>query len=334
MAPRLRRITSRSSGWHRRRRGRGFSYVDAGGRRLTAAQAQHCRDLVIPPAWEDVWICPDPHGHLQAVGTDSEGRTQYLYHPDWRRRQDEAKFDRVLELAELLPWARRRALRDLKLEGMPRNKALAAAFRLLDRGLFRVGTESYRQSNGSFGLGTLRPDQVKISGDLMIFEFPAKSGIVTMIEVVDRPAAKIIRTLARRRTQRSELLAFREDGTWHNLGADTINAYLAEVIGADFTAKDFRTWHATVSAGVLLALVERARSDRQRRSQVLAVIDSVADLLGNTRTIARSSYIHPRVIDLFHEGRTLPASVVTGLTPDRPLPYPARVERAVVELLT
>lgn len=333
MAPRLRRITSRSGGWRRRRRGRGFSYVDADGKPLTPEQVQQCRELVVPPAWTDVWICPDPRGHLQAVGTDAEGRTQYLYHPEWRRRQDQAKFDRILDLAELLPRARRRVIRDLKREGLPREKVLAVAFRLLDRGLFRVGTESYKQLNGSVGLATLGPDQVKISGDRMTFDFPAKSGITAHIEVTDRLSAKIIWQLARPNEPRPELLAFLEDGTWRDVGSSTINTYLAEVIGDNYTAKDFRTWHATVSASVLLSLGERAATDRKRRAQVLAAIDAVAERLSNTRTIARSSYIHPRVIDLFHAGTTLSPTAVRGMTESQPLPYPHRVEQAVVDLL-
>ncbi|GAB3756576.1 DNA topoisomerase IB [Microlunatus parietis] len=330
---RLRRVTDRTKGWRRRRCGRGFSYLDDAGSALADDQVRRCRALAIPPAWTDVWICPDPNGHLQAVGTDSDGRVQYLYHPDWRRRQDEAKFDRILGLAERLPPARRRVVRDLKATGLPRAKALAAAFRLLDRGLFRVGSESYKQRYGSLGLASLGPDQVHLSGATMTFVFPAKSGELAEIEVTDRLAADVVRTLARRRAQRTELLAFKDGRRWHNLTADDINDYLATVIGPDFTAKDFRTWHATVQAGFLLALADPAGTDRRRRTQVLQVIDEVAERLGNTRSIARSAYIHPRLIDLFHEGAVLPPAVVAGLRADAAPPYPLRVERAVVDLL-
>lgn len=330
---RLRRVTDRTRGWQRRRRGRGFSYLDESGSALAEEEIRRCRALAIPPAWTDVWICPDPNGHLQAVGTDSEGRSQYLYHPDWRRRQDEAKFDRILGLADRLPAARRRAVQDLKATGLPREKALAAAFRLLDRGLFRVGSESYKQRYGSLGLASLGPDQVRVSGDTMSFVFPAKAGELAEIEVTDRLAATVVRTLARRRSLRTELLAFRDGRRWRNLTADDINDYLATAIGPDFTAKDFRTWHATVQAGLLLALVDRAATDRRRRAQVLQVIDEVAGRLGNTRSIARSSYIHPRVIDLFHEGSVLAPAVVAGVRADAAPPYPRRVERAVVALL-
>ena len=331
--PRLRRVTTRAGGWHRRRHGRGFRYVDDAGSPLDAEQVTQCRQLVIPPAWEDVWICPDPYGHLQAIGTDSEGRKQYLYHPEWRRRQDAAKFDRVLDLAERLPRARRRVIRDLEADELTRTRSLAAAFRLLDRGLFRVGTQSYKEQNGSYGLATLHPDQVRFDGRRMIFRFPAKSGQVAEIEVTDPLAGEVVRALARRRSSRAELLAYRDGRHWRNLTADDVNEYLASVVGEDFTAKDFRTWHATALAGVLLALTEPVGSDRKRRSQVLRVIDTVADRLGNTRSIARTSYLHPRVIDLYHEGRVLPAAAIAKITADRPLPYPQRVERAVVDLL-
>lgn len=299
------------------------------------------RALSIPPAWTDVWICPDPMGHLQAAGTDAAGRRQYLYHERWRARRDAEKFDRMLAFAHRLPEVRGRVEDDLERRGLPREKALAVAARLLDLGLFRVGSESYRRANGSFGLATIRRDQVRTSGDAVRFDFLAKSGQRRIQEVVDADVAPIVRTLKRRKDDNPELLAYRNGTGWLDVRSEDVNAYLKEVAGDAFSAKDFRTWHGTVFAAAALAAdgeVPAAQSARRRR--ISAAIKEVAAELGNTPAVARASYVDPRLLDRYEEGVTIRPALVRANAPGEPdadgaldPSFRDAVEAAVLELL-
>lgn len=346
---RLRRARPSEPGWTRRRAGRGWVYLDTdGGRVSDATDIERVKALVIPPAWVDVWICPYPNGHLQAVGTDDAGRRQYLYHPDWRRRRDEAKHQRVLDVAARLPAARQRVQEQLALPGMSRHRVLATAFRLLDLGLFRVGGETYAEDNGSFGLATLRREHVRVTAEGMAFDYVAKSGKRRRILLHDDAAAEVVRTLKRRRDDSPELLAWRDDSgatvRWTDVTSTDINAYVREVVGADTTAKDFRTWHGTVLAaralGTAGAPVGLSRSRRKR--VVASVMREVSEYLGNTPTVARASYVDPRVVDLWEDGVTI-APVVKAIGADaavadapgerRPQTREA-LEAAVLDLLT
>ena len=251
---RLRRVSSDGPGIRRQRRGRGFSYTGPNGEPIDDDETiRRIRALAIPPAWADVWICPDPLGHLQASGTDAAGRRQYLYHERWRARRDAEKFDRMLAFAHRLPEVRERVTADLERRNLPREKALAVAVRLLDLALFRVGSESYTRDNGSFGLATVRRDHVRTSGDLVRFDYRAKSGQRRIQEVADAEIAPIVRTLKRRRDENPELLAYRNGSGWRDVRSEDVNAYVKELAGDGFTAKDFRTWHGTVFAAMALA---------------------------------------------------------------------------------
>ena len=305
MPRRLRRVAPDSPGWTRRRHGRGFVYFDELGQRLGDADAARCKGLVIPPAWREVWICPLENGHLQAVGTDDAGRRQYLYHPDWRAKRDRAKHDRVLEVGDRLPRARFRVEDYLGLEGMPRERALAAAFRLLDLGLFRVGGESYTDINGSYGLATIEKRHVRIAGDSMTFSFPAKSGQQHRVTVTDQAVRKVIAMLRRRRGGGPQLLAYREGRRWRDISSRDINEFVQEIVGGDVSAKDFRTWHGTVTAAVSLADNAEAGSATARRRAVRRAAEAVSEQLGNTPAVARKSYIDPRVVDRFEAGETI-----------------------------
>lgn len=297
--PRLRRVDPASPGWTRRRRGRGFAYLDADGTALPGPDAQRCRDLVIPPAWTDVWICPYPNGHIQAVGTDEAGRRQYLYHPAWRAQQDRLKFDNVLEFGRSLPAARQVVRSHLALPGMPYERALATAFRILDRGGIRIGSEDYTESNGSYGLATLRRDQASTRAGLIRLRFTGKSGKDHEIVIDDDELLPCIRTLLRRRGGGEELLAYKAGRTWQDVTSAGINSYLCDV-GVRGTAKDFRTWQAG-----LHALAGLSDGDGSRAAVARAMQDA-ADHLGNTPTIARSSYVDPRLVQAYLDGEQLP----------------------------
>ena len=315
---RLRRVSATMPGLGRRRRGRGFEYLDLDGRRITdPAVVERIRDLVIPPAWRDVWICADPRGHLQAVGTDARGRRQYLYHPAWREHRDQRKHARVLLVARRLPAARREVEADLAERGLSRERALACAFRLLDLGFFRVGGEEYAEENGSFGLATLLRRHVRVRRDHRLsFDYLAKSGQVRRIVLADEEAHRVVATMARYRSPEEQLFGYRVRGRWHDITSSDINDYVHGRLG-DATAKDFRTWHATVLASAVLAhhwleadgqgRTPMSRTARDRA--VRATMKEVSGHLGNTPSVARASYVDPRVIDLFGEGRTIERAV-------------------------
>jgi DNA topoisomerase IB len=303
---------------------------------VTDAEAlERIRALVIPPAWTDVRISPDPLGHIQAVGMDAAGRRQYLYHADWRVRRDEEKFERMVEFAHTLPILRERVSADLSLRGVPKPRALACAVRLLDHAFFRVGSEAYARQNGSFGLATVRKEHVTVRRDLVVFDFVAKSGKRHVQEIADVDLLPVVRTMRRRRNGGHELLAYREGDRWRDIRSSDINEYIRDAAGGDFSAKDFRTWHATVLAAVHLAIGHaESTSLTSRRRVVSGAVREVAGFLGNTPAVARASYIDPRVIARFEEGVTI-GGTLAGLQTDDPTDPEIRAsaEAAVLELL-
>jgi len=334
--PRLRTVSPNDMGWTRKASGRGFAYLNETGERLPPEAVARCKALVIPPAWKQVWICRDDNGHLQATGVDAAGRKQYLYHPRWRLKRDMEKHQRVLQVARRLPAARQKVCADLDLAGMPRERALAAAFRLLDLGFFRVGNETYAEENGSYGLTTLLKEHVVVHKDSLEFDFVAKSGKRQQIELVDEQAHRAIATMRRRRAPGAELLAYKSAGAWVDVTSEDVNAYVSLVIGDEMSAKDFRTWHATVLAAVALAgSAETATSGAARKRAISRAMSEVADYLGNTPAVVRASYVDPRLIDLYDDGVTI-AEALDELGADTDSGSPAThgaVERAVLDLL-
>jgi DNA topoisomerase-1 len=330
---RLRTVSPGDVGWARRRSGRGFVYLDETGAVLGPDDVARIKALVVPPAWTDVWISPYPNGHIQAVGTDAKGRRQYLYHDQWRVKRDLAKHERVLAMARRLPQARRQVTEALHAEGMPLDRALATAFRLLDLGYFRIGSDTYATENGSYGLTTLERRHVTRVGRRLEFEFEAKSGVVAHIEIVDPVVLASVETMRRRRNRDEVLLAYRQRRRWSRLAATDVNDYLKDLLGGEASAKDFRTWHGTVHAAVALAR-QSADSERARKRAVAAAMREVAEHLGNTPTVARRSYVDARVIDLFSAGRTIAAAVdrADTLRPNDPRRQQT-LERAVLKLL-
>ena len=329
---RLRRTSPEQPGWTRRRAGKGFVYLDERGSRLPEEDAQRVRDLVIPPAWTDVWVTPYDNGHLQAVGTDAAGRRQYLYHPDWRARRDAEKFDRMLEFGKALAKARELVVRDLGLEGMPLERACAAAVRLLDLGYFRIGNDVYADTNGSFGLTTLERRHVRRRQDKLVFAFVGKSGVEHRIEIDDAVVVETIEAMRRRRGVDARLLAYRNGRSWRSLLPELVNEYVRASTGIEATAKDFRTWHATVLAAAALAETpEPGHSAASRKRAVAGAMKEVSSFLGNTPTLARSSYVDPRVIDAYEEGRTIGRA--TSRSYDSPDERQAALERATLKLL-
>lgn len=333
--PRLRTVSPREPGWTRRRAGKGFVYLDHTGRRLPPAEVERCKLLVIPPAWKDVWICPISNGHLQAVGTDHAGRRQYLYHQEWRRRRDRSKHDRLLEVAGRLPRARRRVFKDLQQDGMPYERALGTAFRLLDLGFFRIGGEAYAEAHHSYGLATIRKEHVCLEGNRLIFNFTGKSGQERYVALADDLVREAVCDLLRRRSGGPELLAYHADGRWHDISSSEINAYVKTMIRGEVSAKDFRTWHGTVIAEVALARAnEQSKSKTARKRAVSTAMKEVATYLGNTPTVARGSYVDPRIIDLFHDGVTISPDLAPD--PDEELwdgTTHGKIEKAVLGLL-
>jgi DNA topoisomerase-1 len=306
---RLRRADCSETGIRRRRRGKGFEYVDADGTRITDEETlERIRELVLPPAWEEVWICPWPNGHIQATGIDARGRKQYRYHDAWRVRRDQEKFDEMIDFARTLPLMRKRVNRALGAsDEMSRERVLAAAVRLLDRGFFRVGGEDYAVENESYGLATMRKEHVTVNDEFMRFDYVAKSGKRRVQNVVDDDVAEIIARLKRRRGGGEELLAFKDGQRWRDIKSADINAYVKQVTGGDFSAKDFRTWNATLLAAVALAVSGEAaqRSKTARKRAVTRSVKEVSHYLGNTPAVCRASYIDPRVFDRFDSGLTI-----------------------------
>jgi DNA topoisomerase I len=302
---RLLRSDCSDPGIARRRRGRGFEYRDHEGRRIRDPDVlARIRGLGIPPAWHDVWICPDPRGHLQATGSDAAGRKQYLYHPDWRIRRDAQKFEDMERFARALPALRARVEADLEGDELTRARVLACAVRLLDRGFFRIGSEEYTAQNDSYGLATMRKAHVTVGRDgEMVFDYPAKNGIRRVQAVVDPAVAQIVAALKRRRGGSADLLAYKDRRRWRDLRSEDVNAYLKEAIGSDVSAKDFRTWSATVLAAVALAVSGEVAGTKTGRTRAITrAVKEVAHYLGNTPAVCRASYIDPRVFDAYRAG--------------------------------
>jgi DNA topoisomerase IB len=331
--PRLRRTSPDQPGWTRRRVGKGFVYLDGQGRRLPDEDAQRARDLVIPPAWKDVWITPYPNGHLQAVGTDDAGRRQYLYHPHWRERRDAEKFDRMLLFGKALAKARERVLLDLGVEGMPLERACAAAVRLLDLGYFRIGNDVYADANGSFGLTTLERRHVRRHQQGLLFAFTGKSGVEHEIRIDDAVVIEAIEIMRRRRTSNDDrLLAYKNGRSWRSVLPELVNDYVRETTGLESTAKDFRTWHATVLAAAALAeTTEPGRTKASQKRAVAGAMKEVSSFLGNTPTLARTSYVDPRVVDAYHRGKTI--ETATRRHYENTDERQAALERATLKLL-
>jgi DNA topoisomerase-1 len=338
---RLKRADCSGPGLARRRRGKGFEYLDEEGQRISDPEVlERIGELVIPPAWQEVWICPYPLGHIQATGIDAAGRKQYLYHQKWRERQDKKKFDSMVRFAQALPDMRDQVERDLAGDGITRQRVLAAAVRLLDRGFLRIGGESYAEDNDSYGLATMRKDHVTVDANHAInFDFTGKSGIRHVRYVVDEPVAEIVRGLKRRRGGGDELLAYRDDaGKWRDIKSPDVRAYVKEAAGEEYTAKDFRTWAGTVLAAVALATTdpERRKVKTANKRMISAAVKEVAYFLGNTPAVARASYIDPRVFDRFRDGFTIePVLIDLGDEPDIGQPaIQGRVEEAVLDLIS
>ena len=305
--PRLRRVDCSRPGIVRRGRGRGFEYLDESGERIDEEEVlERIRELVIPPAWRDVWICPYPFGHIQAVGTDAAGRRQYLYHEQWRARRDQEKFDEMLRFARALPGIRRTAAKHLRQRGLTRERVLACSVRLLDRGFFRVGTEDYAEQNRTYGLATMQKRHVTLGPDgLLVFDYVAKSGKQRVQSIVDPDVYAVVRKLKERHSGR-ELLAFRDGRSWVDVRSDHINDYIKAVSDEGFSAKDFRTWHGTVLAAVGLAVSARAAGSKTARERAISrAVKEVAYYLGNTPAVCRASYIDPRVFDRYRDGVTI-----------------------------
>jgi DNA topoisomerase I len=304
--PRLRRSRTTGPGITRVRAGKGFAYRDERGRLIRDPELKkRIESLAIPPAWKQVWICPYENGHVQAVGIDAAGRKQYRYHQLWREQKDQVKYERALKLDERLPAARRQVTKSLRLEGFQRERILAAAFRLLDTGSLRVGSERYATDNGSFGLSTLLCAHVAVKGDTVQLRFPAKSGKEWDSDITDPDLAPLVRNL-KRRGPNARLLAWKDDdGEWHPLTAEEINDYVRERTGGDFTAKDFRTFHGTLAAAISLAKQGPAETNTARSKALAQAMRDAAEELGNTPAIAKSSYVDPRIVERFEEGETI-----------------------------
>jgi DNA topoisomerase I len=316
------------------RRGKGFSYRDAGGKRIEDEDTlARIRELAIPPAWEEVWICPDPLGHIQATGLDAAGRKQYLYHSRWEQRRAERKFEAMRDFARELPKLRRAVERDLKRDGMPRERALACAVRLIDLGFFRIGGEEYVEANESYGIATVLREHVTVSDGEVVFDFPAKSGQRRVQSIRDSATRRAIEAMRRRRGGPDDLLAYRdEEGAWRDVRSEDINRYIQEEAGESFSAKDFRTWHGTVLAATELGLQPAPRSESGARRAIKAAVDRVAEALGNTPAVCRSSYIDPRVLDRFREGVAIEVPPVrNGRLGKR---AQSRIEREVLDLVS
>ena len=283
----------------------GFRYLDAKGEPVEdEATLKRIRSLAIPPAWTDVWICPQANGHLQATGRDARGRKQYRYHPKWREVRDEVKYERMIKFGKALPQIRKEVDRALSLPGLPREKVLATIVYLLEATMMRIGNDEYARENKSYGLTTLRNRHVRIDGSEVEFRFRGKSGVVHDVKVHDRRLARIIQRT--RDLPGQDLFQYLdEDGETHTVGSSDVNDYLRTITGEDYTAKDFRTWSGTVLAAMALQEFEAVDSDTQAKKNVVRAIESVAERLGNTPSVCRKCYVHPAVLDSYLDGTML-----------------------------
>jgi DNA topoisomerase IB len=336
---RLRRADCASAGITRRRRGKGFEYLDedTGERIEDEDVVTRIKALAIPPAWEEVWICADPLGHIQATGLDDRGRKQYRYHDLWRERRDRQKFDEMVGFAESLPKLRDQVDRDLRRRRISRERVLACAVRLLDRGFFRIGSEDYAEENETYGLATMRKRHVSVDGSTLVFDYEAKGGKRRVQTIVDAKVSRLVKALRERSGGGHELLAYRNGEGWRDIRSTEINDYIKAVIGEDHSAKDFRTWNATVLAAVVLAASARERDMITKGGRNRAKRDAVKQVshyLGNTPAVCRASYIDPRVFDRFDGGLTVGG--VFDRLPDDPADWPEiqrPIEEAVLDLI-
>lgn len=334
--PRLRRVDCSEPGISRRRRGRGFEYIDSETEERIGDPEVIARikDLAIPPAWKDVWVCPYPMGHIQATGIDAAGRKQYIYHPKWREREDQKKFDHMLDFARALPKMRWTWNEHLARDDMSKERVLACAARLLDLGFFRIGTEGYAEQNQSYGLATIRKSHVALEDGVITFDYRAKSGKRRIQQIVDPEVVEIVQALKRRRGGGPELLAYKGGSRWVDVRSSDINDYLKGLTGETFTAKDFRTWNATVLAAMSLVPFVGARSKTARDRAIAQAVKDVARYLGNTPAVCRASYIDPRVFDRFRSGWTIwPALESLGGAAFGDIETQEIVEEAVIDLI-
>ena len=324
----LRYVSDQAPGIRRKRRGRTFQYVGPDGKAVRdATDLARIRSLAIPPAYEDVWICPAANGHIQATGRDARGRKQYRYHNRWREVRDESKYTRMLEFAAALPGVRDRIDADLRKPGMPREKVLAAVVQLLETTTIRVGNDEYAKNNDSYGLTTMLNTHAKVSGNTVRFSFKGKSGIKHAISLQDKRLAKVVRSCQDIPGQ--ELFGYLdEDGNAHDVTSQDVNDYIREISGGDFTAKDFRTWVGTVQCASLLADATPARTQADRKKTIVDAVKHVAERLGNTPAVCRKSYIHPEILAAYTEDGTLGPTRKT-----KPLKGLLAEERFVVRFL-
>ena len=302
----LRYVTDGVRGITRQRVGSGWSYFLPNGKRIVDGEIRkRLNSLAIPPAWTDVWICPDPHGHIQATARDARGRKQYRYHQSYREARDQSKFRRMLEFSEVLPALREGIERDLRAPDLSRRQLLATVVRLLDRTLIRVGNDEYVRENRSYGLTTLRRRHVTVDGTMLRFSFRGKSGVEHTIAVADPRLAKIVQRC--RDLPGEELFRYVDSGGKRQLvSSDDVNAYLRELTDRDITAKDFRTWGGTMLAAVELRRLGPAASRREADRNIIGAIDAVAERLGNTRAVCRKYYVHPALLQAYLLGHTVP----------------------------
>jgi DNA topoisomerase-1 len=319
-------------GIRRLKAGRGFRYVDARGKAVKPKDLKRIRSLVIPPAWTGVWICPDSRGHLQATGRDARGRKQYRYHPKWRHVRDGTKYGRLIEFGRALPLIRRRTDADLRRDGLPRQKVLAAVVKLLEKTFIRVGNDEYARDNRSFGLTTMRDGHVRVSGSNVRFIFRGKSGVEHELDLDDRRLAKIVKQC--RDLPGQELFQYRDArGAVTDVGSADVNAYLKDVTGQDFTSKDFRTWAGTVLAAQLLRDYETVDSEARAKKNVVEAIERVAKRLGNTRAVCRKAYVHPAVIDAYLDGSMMKTAAQRAARTARAVGRMTESEAVVLGLL-
>jgi DNA topoisomerase IB len=336
---RLRRVDCAAPGITRRRRGKGFEYLDESTAERIESEdvVDRIKALAIPPAWEEVWVCADPMGHIQATGVDARGRKQYRYHDRWRERRDRQKFDEMVDFARSLPKLRERVDSDLRRRKVSRERVLACAVRLLDRGFFRIGSEDYAEENDTYGLATMRKRHVTIEGNTLVFDYEAKGGKRRVQTLIDPKVSRLVRTLRERRGGGHELLAYRNGSQWRDIRSTEINDYIKAVIGEQHSAKDFRTWNATVLAAVVLAASAHERDMTTKGGRNRAKRDAVKQVshyLGNTPAVCRASYIDPRVFDRFDGGLTVGG--VFERLPDDPADWPevqGPIEKAVLDLI-
>jgi len=318
-------------GYTRKPSGERFNYFDTEGKPIRDEQRLlRIKRLAIPPAWKDVWICPSPSGHIQATGRDARRRKQYRYHDRWRESRDETKFGRLAAFAKALPKIRRRVAKDIKLPGLPREKVLATVVQLLERTFIRIGNEEYARNNKSFGLSTIRSRHVTVRGAQLRFRFRGKGGRQHEVDVTDRRIAKIV-SKCQDLPGQNLFQYVAEDGEVRDVASQDVNDYLRGIASENFTAKDFRTWGATVLMAIALSVQGEFRSQKEALANVKSAICAVAEFLGNTPAICRKCYVHPAVIEVYLSGTRI-AGLAEAVKPPDNIDRRA-VERAILKFL-